>query len=126
MAYTDIAYCDSVLTSVAWLAADDIQKQLAIDTGEIWIDSGYVCSTSTVEDSVQRANALLADMYINGTLFTPQDATLESKSVKAGSVETEKSYFQQDISNPQFSEVKLLLGSACTINTSAGFSVMRV
>jgi len=124
--YVDIEYCDSVLSSQCWISADDTQKQRAIDMGELWIDSDYVCGTDS--DSVKHANALLADMYVNSSMFTPQDPTIESKKVKAGSVTTEKSYFQQDISNPQFSEVNLLLSSACSVNTSGGsaFNVVRV
>ncbi len=127
MVYTDIAYCDTVLSSAAWVAATDTAKQTAIDTGALWIDKNYSCSlTSPVQDSIQLANALLSDKYINNTLFVQPDQVIESKSVKAGSVETEKTYFKGIEPEDQFSEINLHLSSVCAVNYNTVFKTVRV
>lgn len=120
--YTDIPYCDSVLNSPCWVSSSDEKKQNAIDTGALWIDDKYICE---ITEQVQDANALLADMYVNSILFLPQSAEVESTKVKAGSVETETSFFESSLSNSQFSEVTLLLNSSCVVNSSSGFRVVR-
>lgn len=127
MAYTDIAYCDTVNLGVEWVEATDTEKQRAIDTGELWINAEYACSnTDPVDDNIQRANALLADKFIKGEFFTPETATISEKTVKAGSVETSKTFQGGQRSEDSFAEIKLLLGSVCSISSTAQFVVVRV
>lgn len=127
MAYTDIAYCDTVLSSTAWVASTDTEKQTAIDMGELWIDAEYSCvADSPVQTSIQMANALLADKYINSVLFAVNEGEIESKSVKAGSVETERTYFKGASIEDSFAEIKMLLNSECSINHSSVFVTLRV
>ena len=129
MSYTDIAYADTINTSTEWVGSSDPEKQVAIDTGEIWINSKYTCAvTDPVNDNLQKANALLADMYIQGTMFSVVEGNIISTKVKADTVESEKTYSEgtQQGSNP-FAEIDLLLGSVCTIGgyTSGGILATR-
>jgi len=127
MAYTDIAYCDTVNTSTAWVAADDPTKQLAIDMGELWIDKTYTCVISDpVQDNLQRANALLADKHVNGDLYEVQEGEIKSKSVTADTVSSSKEYLQGSGTVDPFAEVNLLLGSVCSINSGSFFITVRV
>lgn len=127
MAYLTEAEADTMLSSTEWTGASSAAKQHAIDTAELWIDERYTCvSTDPVQDNIQLANALLAEMYIKGTLFKPRDSSVKSKTVKAGSVETSKEFEGGQMSEDALAEIKLLLGAECSINLGATFKTVRV
>lgn len=130
MAYTDISYCDSVLTSIEWLSSPTTEKQAAIDIGELWIDKYYDCTAeSPVQDAIQKANSMLAELYVKDELFSPSSSATatSNKKVKIGSIEINRTYEsggQQAVN--LFAEIDFLLGATCPVNPAAANAITIV
>jgi len=131
--YCDLAFANSINKSDEWSDADLSDKEMAIIYGRLFIDQAYTCSTddwdtddyTTIPDEVQRANALLAEMSILGTLLPLTDQVsgpVTHKKVKAGSVESETTYmgFYSTGSKKidQKPEITMLLSPYCSLGRS--------
>lgn len=98
--YISVVDADSILVdSAEWVSLTTEKKELAISWGRIYIDTNYSCliDETAPSDSVQYANALFADQYVNGSLFETQGGrantkTTTSETTKAGSVEVSETY----------------------------------
>ena len=116
--------------SAAWNNATDSEKDQALFWGRIYIDTNFTCSALIADpanpsENVKYANALLAEDWLEGTLFQGEDTrkgTMVHKRVRAGSVESQKSYYvgsaQEDISN--------LLSSECSKNIAKTKQILRM
>ena len=118
--YCTLAEADSYLDGHSdWESAEDETKQTALFWGRIYIDSKYRCpdlDETDPSDNIKYANALLAEDYIQGNLLRSdgsKDPVVAKKRVKAGSVETEKSFLGGQKINYQ-QDVDALLSGECT------------
>ena len=98
--YISVADADIILAdSSEWMGSTTERKELAISWGRIYIDTNYSCviDETAPSDSVQYANALFADQYVKGSLYSSQGERADSKTTvsettKAGSVEVSETY----------------------------------
>ena len=127
--YCDIACADVYLVdSAVWQSATDSQKNIALMYGAIWIDSNYSCldliaDLENPSDNIKYANALLAEDYLEGTLYASDGTTsdrIKMKRVKAGSVESEKEYIGGTKQNYQ-QDVDAILQQECTKLNKGGY-----
>lgn len=132
--YCDLAFANSINKSDEWSDASSSEKQMAITYGRLFIDQTYTCSDTedwdvtdytTIPDEVQRANAILAEYHILGTLLplTEQvSGPITQKKVKAGSVESETTYMGAYASKgktiDQKPEITMLLSPYCSLGKS--------
>ncbi len=139
--YCNVSFANAINESDDWSDASTSEKQMAITYGRIFIDKNYTCSDTsewdtsdytTIPDEVQRANAILAEMHILGTLLTTDPGVsgpITSKKVKAGSVESETTYLGAYSSTPkridQKPEITMLLSPYCSLGSS-GADLIRV
>ncbi|WP_373081184.1 DnaT-like ssDNA-binding protein [Zhongshania sp.] len=96
--YLTVAEADDLLDGdVNWSSTGDDEKALALSCGRIYLDNNFILDVDedNVPDVVKIANAVLAGKEASGnSLFKVQnDENLKRKRVKAGSVTTEKEYF---------------------------------
>lgn len=82
-----------------WNSSTDDQKQQALDTGRLYLDTNYICQDFDDNDapqSVKNANAYLANCYLDDKLFNNTDPSqgslITEETVKAGSVSSTKKY----------------------------------
>ena len=128
-------------TSSTWNNASDTEKNSALFWGRIYIDSKYACvdwttldTTPSYPEELKYANALLAEAYIDGTLFDVDETgnrVLTSKRVKAGDVEVEKRYqgdrsFSIGNKIDEFPEVTALLAEYCNKKNKNPILITRV
>ncbi len=127
--YCDIPCADTYLVdSTTWSAASDAQKNTALMYGAIWIDSNYKCSDLIADpdnpsDNIKYANALLAEDYLEGTIYSSDGVSSDSikmKRVKAGSVESEKEFLGGSKQNYQ-QDVDAILQQECTKLNKGGY-----
>lgn len=125
MAYITVIDADLINDSSEWIALTEEQKEYALDIGQKWIDENYTCSIeSPVQAEIQRANAYLGDFYAQGTLFTPESASVTASTVKAGSVSVSEEYGVSERVEDPFSEINLLLNST-TCKAQSSMTVIR-
>jgi hypothetical protein len=126
--YATISEADAILQAEPWVSLDSDNKQYALDIGTLWIDEKYYCTVDfVIPETLQRANILLADMQVRGSLFVAKEGEIISKSVSAKSVSTSKTYSDgtQLGVNP-FAEIELLLNTVCMKVNSGIISTKRV
>ncbi len=131
--YCEMSFANSVnIASTAWDDADTSDKNMALIYGRLFIDKNYTCVVgddeddwdtsdyTTIPDEVQRANAILAEMHISGTLFDTQaiSGPITGKKVKAGSAESETTYMGSFATHSktvdQKPEITMLLSPYCS------------
>ena len=129
--YCNITFANSVNESDAWSDASSSEKTMALTYGRLFIDKNYTCSNTdtwdtddytTIPDEVQRANAILAEMHLLGTLLSTEplpSGPITQKKVKAGSVESEVTYMGAYSAGgkniDQKPEITMLLSPYCTL-----------
>jgi len=132
--YCDVAFADTINVSTEWTNATISEKEMAITYGRLFIDKNYSCSDTdewdtddytTIPDEVQRANAILAEQSVQGILLTTDpgfSGPITSTKVKAGSVESEKTYLgaysTATKKTDQKPEITMLLSPYCTLGKS--------
>lgn len=142
--YATIEQADVYLeNNDAWLDLDDEVKNTHLLNGRYFIDSKYTCDDLADEDGDSLpdvipeeyiyANTLLAQFDSVSGIFTVDEtggSPVVSKKVKAGSVESEKSYAGQFSSSTKlnsidpYPQITSILNAYCTINkTSSTISV---
>jgi hypothetical protein len=101
-AYCTVAYADSVLgEQLPWDSAETADKEAALQWGRVYIDDNYSCAfdPNNVPESIQTANAILGNYHLTAPLYDSSkvegeqsERGLTGNKVKAGSVESDKSY----------------------------------
>lgn len=117
--YATIAEADVYLAiNSDWLALTDLVKTDALLWGRYAIDTNFNCVVdySDIDEEVKYANSLLAyDYFIQGDLFFDNQTIVSKKLVKAGKVETEKTYQFSSKEKPNsFSKVVAILAPICS------------
>jgi len=115
-----------------WGLTGSVDKTTALSQGRIYLDANYLCDSDSISDSdglasnnIQLANAELANLYLaNPTTFFNIDAkanrNVTKNRVKAGDVESEKTYSSAGIGYiDPYPYVSMLLSGECTLSSSS-------
>lgn len=140
--YCTIAEADVFLANSAiWSEATDTEKTSALFWGRMYIDSKYTCvdwatldTTPDYPEELKYANALLAEAYLDGSLFEFDETggrVLTSKRIKADTIEIEKRYqgdrsFSTGSALDPFPEITALLTTWCTKQGTNPHLITRV
>ena len=131
--YCELSFANSINVSDEWEDAETSDKDMALVYGRLFIDQSYTCDDtdwdtsdySTIPEEVQRSNAILAEMYIQGVLFPDSKGAsgpVTKKRVKAGSVESETTYLgfyaAYTKTTDQKPEITMLLSPYCSFGSN--------
>ena len=115
-AYVTAVESDTYLANYPdWLALDPSVQDTHLSWGRVWIDSEYLCPYTPADatDDLKNANSLAGYQDFKGYLFL-DGPLVESTSVKAGSVESSKTYASgYRAVDPMLLQAEALLKSAC-------------
>lgn len=87
--YITVTDVDDLLP-IGWEGTGD--KTRAVLEANTWLTSRGVMASEPVEYAIRQAGAYLAQDAAAGTLYSDREAAIKGKRVKAGSVESEKTY----------------------------------
>ena len=109
-----------LIDRAAWENAEPEDQNRALEIGRAYIDSKYSCvyfDEDNPPDAIKVANAELAYYYLNNTtnfFGVRSDIGLTRKRVKAGSVESEKEFDNNESdSKDLYPDVTLILSEYC-------------
>lgn len=105
---------------VTWDGTSEGDKTTALEYARRYIDMYYLCATidmAAVPDDVKQASAILALAHLSTPLYNtkPTSESLKSKSVRAGSVSSSKTFASDYKITDPFPEVTMLLSSQCKL-----------
>ncbi len=130
--YCTVVRADEILAGNAdWLALDEDVKLDALVEARYYIDDRYSCPTldeAAIPTEMEYVNAWLAADAVDTGLFdtNTNPDRIKSKSVKAGSVTTSKSYFSAASFRPATkAKCDTYLSGICYKNSSTVVQLVR-
>ena len=93
MTYITISDVDTyAVTNETWTNLDTELKQRAVDQANLYLSNQNLIDTDAVPERVVTAGCELALLAMDNRLYIADEESLQSKSVKVGTIQINKSY----------------------------------